>query len=108
MRPIPQAMNMENIIVLKVTLNGTERNPYERFGLQQNPFPQIAKTELYAQDMAINSLGGQPLDSIDDIRTRLNPRLFSDEFVNLCCEKFVKGEMVTFTVRIANMRHIDP
>jgi hypothetical protein len=81
---------------LHVTLNGTDKNPYARWGLKHNPFPQIPKAELGAAMMQLNSLGGEPLQGEDDIRERLKG--WDDEFIDACLYHFKPGEYVRFTV----------
>lgn len=81
---------------LRVTLNGTDKNPYARYGLKHNPFPQMGKAEYQGAEMAVNSLGGEPIKDEADIRRRL--RGFSAEFVNLCVHNFKPGVTVSFYV----------
>lgn len=78
-----------------VELNGTEENPYHRFGVVQNPFP-LGKSEYDAVYRVVQSLGGNPIPNISYIRRKLEG--FSPEFVDLCCRKFEKGKMVRFNV----------
>jgi hypothetical protein len=79
-----------------VRLNGTKKNPFAIWGLRQNPFPQIGEHRYDPFDHMINSLGGEPLKGKEDIKQRL--RGCSEEFIELCCMKFKKGEMVEFEV----------
>ena len=81
---------------LKVTLNGTDRNPYARWGLKQNPFPQLGRAEFYQAEMTINSLAAEPIKDEADLRKRL--RGFTGEFVNLCARNFKPGTTVSFYV----------
>ena len=81
---------------LKVALNGTDKNPFHKWGLKQNPFPQIGKYEYDRQCRHLQALGGDPIPDTDYIRNHLKG--WSDEFVEVCCEEFRKGEYVTFTV----------
>lgn len=74
-------------------LNGTDKNPYKRFDLTRNPFPQIAKAEYDAAEKALNSLGADPLKSVDDIRARLSGH-FTEEFVESVCARFEPGKMI--------------
>jgi len=83
-------------MTITVCLNGTNRNPFHRWGLRQNPFPQMARAEYDAADRRLNSLGGEPIPDVEYIRKTLSG--FSPEFVELCCSKFVKGEYVRFRV----------
>jgi hypothetical protein len=82
---------------LTVRLNGTDTNPWHKLYLTQNPFPQIAKHEFMAGEMAINSLDGDPLTGPEDIRRRLRGKV-SDEFIELCVQQFKPGEHVIFEV----------
>jgi hypothetical protein len=86
---------------IKITINGTDTNPHLRYGLIQNPFPQIAKAEYNWLDTAINSLAGDPVKDVADIRRRL--RGCSEEFINLVCNKYVPGEKVTFYCALGSM-----
>lgn len=86
---------------LKVRLNGTSENGWHQFGLTQNPFPQIAKYELMHAMDQLNSLDGDPLKGPDDIRNRLKG--WSQEFIDLCIERFKAGEQVNFIVEGPNL-----
>jgi hypothetical protein len=99
-----------------VKLNGTDENPYRRHGLSQNPFPQrltvdtagavppaiaeeiaLEATSLYqTQILHLQALGGEPVFSSAQIRTHLHG--WSPAFVDLCCEKYKRGQMVEFWV----------
>ena len=81
---------------LRVDLNGTSENPYHRYGLSQNPFPQLAKHEYSGACRRIQYLGGDPIPDTQYIRKILEG--FSDEFVELCCERFVPGKYISFNV----------
>lgn len=84
---------------MKVTvrINGTNENPWHKFHLTMNPFPQIAKFELHNHMMAINRLDGDPISSPEEIETILQQG-FSKEFITLCKRQFRKGERVEFDV----------
>jgi hypothetical protein len=84
---------------LKVCLNGTTENPYHRFGLSQNPFPQIAKYEYTKACLQLQKLGGDPIPNERYIRDTLAG--FSNEFIELCCKQFMPGEYVTFEVEFS-------
>jgi hypothetical protein len=45
----------------EVVLNGTDTNPYHKYGLEKNPFPQIARYEYTAHMLHIAHLGGDPI-----------------------------------------------
>lgn len=79
-----------------VSLNGTNENPYHKWGLTQNPFPQIGKYEYDRYEEIVRSLGGDPIPDTDYIRKKLKG--FHPDFIELCCNKFIKGEYVSFTV----------
>ena len=81
---------------LLVELNGTDENPYHGLGLTQNPFPQIAEYRYTADVLHLQKLGGDPIPDMAYIRKHLEG--WKPEFVDLCCEKFKKGELVKFTV----------
>ena len=81
---------------LKVTINGTGKNPWHRFGLSKNPFPQLGKAEWVSGEMQVASLDGDPVTGPEDIRARLSG--FSAEFVNLCVNNWEPGKRVRFLV----------
>lgn len=80
---------------LIVTLNGTDENPFEFYGLVCNPFPQGPMAEAM---QALNSLGGPPIPNKEYIREVLKP-YFTEEVIEHCCGKFRRGERVSFEVR---------
>lgn len=79
-----------------VVLNGTDENPFHRWGLRQNPFPQLGIAEYDKACLVVQSLGGDPIPNTDYIRERLEG--FDPEFIELCCREFRKGETVRFSV----------
>ncbi len=84
---------------LKVQLNGTDHNPWLKFGVTQNPFPQIARTETAALCIRLQALGGNPIPhdrAAEYIREKLAG--FSDELIELCIQNFRPGEYTIFTV----------
>lgn len=87
---------MAEKVKLRIELNGTSENSYHTLGLTQNPFPQIAQRGYDRMCLRLQSLGGDPIPDEAYIRQRLHG--FSPEFVELCCHKFVPGEMVRFEV----------
>ena len=89
-------MQKEKQLKVTVRLNGTDHNPWHKYGLKQNPFPQIARAEYDRGCQQINSLNGDPIKDADDIRQRLQG--FSKEFIELCVAKFRPGETVVFNV----------
>jgi hypothetical protein len=82
---------------LTVRLNGTDENPFHRFGLSQNPFPQLARYETDRAVQRLQALGGDPIPDVAYIRPWLTG-YFSDEFIDGCVARFKKGEMVEFDV----------
>lgn len=90
---------MSRTYKFKVSLNGTDENPFHKFGLKCNPFPQIGRAEFDSAERRVRILGGDPIphDTYEEyIRTVL--RGFTKEFVDLCVEKFRPGEYVEFVV----------
>lgn len=79
---------------LRVCLNGTTTNPFHKFGLSQNPFPQTGRYEADRFSLVLQKLGGDPIPNTAYIREVLQG--FSDEFVDLCCARFVPGKYVEF------------
>lgn len=82
---------------LTVNLNGTDTNPWHQYGLMQNPFPQIADARYEKQIRHLAKLGADPIPDTNYIRKHLEG--WSKEFVDGCCERFRKGEMVTFNIQ---------
>jgi hypothetical protein len=82
---------------LIVRLNGTNENPWHIYNLRCNPFPQIAKYEFMAGQIALNELDGDPLTGPDDIRARLGNKV-TDELIELCVQQFKPGERVEFEI----------
>jgi hypothetical protein len=83
-------------IELYVTINGTGMNPWHRFGLRQNPFPQIGKAEYAAGERQLASLDGDPVRTADDIRGRLAG--FEPEFVEGVIRRWQPGRRVRFKI----------
>jgi hypothetical protein len=81
---------------IKVRLNGTDENIWHKWGLKKNPFPQIGKAEFDAAERQINSLDGDPIKNIADIRRRLEG--FDREFIELCIKQFKPGKRTVFEV----------
>jgi hypothetical protein len=80
---------------ITVRLNGTDINPWHKFHLRCNPFPQIAKAEWDSGQSALAELDGDPLKGPEDIRARLSGKV-SPELVELCVSQFKPGERVEF------------
>ena len=88
-------------MILRVNLNGTAVNPFERYGLKQNPFPQIAKAELDGAMRQLNRLGAEPIppgNYKEHIREVLAG--WSEEFIEGCIARYMPGQMVKFDVRL--------
>jgi hypothetical protein len=79
---------------LRVSLNGTSENPWHKWGLSQNPFPQIGH---YEQCLALQKLGGDPIPNEQYIWDTLRGH-FTDDFIDFVVSKYRPGEMVRFTV----------
>ena len=84
-------------MILHFVLNCTDKNPLERWGLRQNPFPQIAKNELDRAMVQLNSLG-RPLRGPEDIAERLEG--WGEEFITECQKRYAPGVFVHCTVTI--------
>ena len=89
-------MSSMDRIELNVTINGTDMNPWHRFGLRQNPFPQIGKAEYAAGERKLASLDGDPVRTADDIRERLAG--FDPEFVEGVIQRWQPGRRVRFKI----------
>ena len=83
-------------IELDVTINGTGINPWHRFGLRQNPFPQTGRAEYAAGERKLASLDGDPVRAADDIRERLAG--FDPEFVEGVIKRWQPGRRVRFKI----------
>lgn len=85
---------------LRVALNGTDVNPYERLGLTHNPFPQLATVEHSAACIALQKLGGPPIpreQSKAFIREALRGH-FADDFIELIASRYAPGMIVRFEI----------
>jgi hypothetical protein len=89
-------------LTLRVTLNGTDANPWHRFGLKLNPFPQIARAELTGAMRQLASLDGDPIRDEADLRARL--RGWSEEFIEACLANFKPGKRTRFVVSFPGSR----
>jgi hypothetical protein len=89
-------MSCMNRIELTVTINGTGTNPWHRFGLRQNPFPQTGKAEYAAGERKLASLDGDPVRTADDIRERLAG--FDPAFVEGVIQLWQPGRRVRFKI----------
>ena len=89
-------MSSMDRIELNVTINGTDMNPWHRFGLRQNPFPQIGKAEYAAGERKLASLDGNPVRTADDIRERLAG--FDPAFVEGVIQRWQPGRRVRFKI----------
>jgi hypothetical protein len=89
-------MSSMDRIELNVTINGTDMNPWHRFGLRQNPFPQIGKAEYAAGERKLASLDGNPVRTADDIREGLAG--FDTEFVEGVIQRWQPGRRVRFKI----------
>jgi hypothetical protein len=79
-------------VELTFPINGTDTNPYAKWGLRWNPFPGVPYHELQRGAMQLNSLGGEPIRSADDIRERL--RGFEPAFVERVIRAWRPGKLV--------------
>lgn len=84
------------MVTMTVTINGTDKNPWHKMGMNQNPFPQIGKEEYNKSEMQINSLDADPIAGPDDIRKRLEG--FSEKFIEGCIKRYVPGKRVRFKI----------
>jgi hypothetical protein len=84
------------LIKFTVRLNGTAVNPYARFGLKQNPFPEVAEAEYAPHVLHLQALGGEPIP--DEAHIRRHLKGWPKEFVDELCRRFTPGEMVAFEV----------
>lgn len=86
-----------------VKLNGTTKNLYRKLGLKMNPFPILGKAEY--NDAPIRLLEANP---IPEEAKRLGITSsqyisgvlqgFSQEFIDLCCDRYRPGKLVEFEV----------
>lgn len=84
-------------MLLQVVLNGTDVNPYTKYGLTQNPFPQIASAEHQEFCLHLQKLGADPIPNCAYIRRHLQG--WDGAFVDLLCDKFRPGQIVRFWVK---------
>ena len=90
------ATTKPRMITFTVRLNGTSENPYTRFGLKQNPFPEVAEYQYASHCLHLQALGGDPIPDAEYIRCHL--RGWPQDFVDELCRRFTPGEMVVFKV----------
>jgi hypothetical protein len=95
-QPVSPSEQPHDTIRLTVRINGTDTNPWARYGLRQNPFPQVAKHELLAGERMLASLDGEPVTTTQDIRDRLAG--CSAELIELCIAQWRPGERVEFDI----------
>lgn len=81
---------------ITVKLNGTDENPYAKYGLKCNPFPQIGLDEFRGANALLADLAANPIKDLDDLRNRLKG--CTGEFIDLCCQRFEKGKTVEFQI----------
>jgi hypothetical protein len=96
-------MSSMDRIELNVTINGTGMNPWHRFGLRQNPFPQTGKAEYAAGERKLASLDGDPVRTADDIRERLAG--FDPEFVEGVIQRWQPGRRIRFKIVFPGRRN---
>lgn len=89
-------MEKKATITVRVTINGGPENVHRQYGLTCNPFPAIPRFEYVAANRMLRELDSDPLASVDDVRRILAG--CDDAFVDLCCQKFVAGQRVSFTI----------
>lgn len=86
-----------DLVTLVVTINGTDSNPFARWGMRQNPFPQVSTSQApIGGQLALASLGGEPVTSEQDIRDRLTG--FAPDFIEGVIARWVPGQIVKFTI----------
>lgn len=83
----------DRVVIFSFSINGTDANPFERYGLSQNPFSSIGKYEYDRVAIALNSLGGEPIKAKDDFFQRLRPHVI-DEMIENISSLWVPGKMV--------------
>lgn len=96
MKHLPEPEPVE-MVELTFSINGTRVNPYAHWGLRYNPFPGLPYAELQRGSLQLNSLGGEPILSEDDIRERLAG--FDPAFVERVIRAWKPGQMVHVRIR---------
>jgi hypothetical protein len=81
-----------------VVLNGTNQNPYERYGMRRNPFHAIpyADQRFAAANEILADLDANPIRNVEDLRRRLDG--CTAEFIELCTGRYQRGKRVKFSV----------
>jgi hypothetical protein len=92
------------LVTMTVTLNGTDSNRWNKWGLNANPFPQTAIVEFHNAERQIASLDGDPITSDNDIRDRLAG--FSTEFVEGVVLRWRPGQRISFDIIFPRDRHV--
>jgi hypothetical protein len=81
---------------LRVGINGTKINPFHKYGLKMNPFPQLGKAEWAWAERKLAQMAADPVPNANWIRHHLAG--FPAEFVDLCCAQYRRGKYVRFRV----------
>jgi hypothetical protein len=81
------------ILCFHFSINGTDTNPYEKYGLLRSPFSSVAKAEYDGISLALNALGGEPIKSESEIHERLGKRV-SRELKEIICKYYKPGKNV--------------
>lgn len=89
---------MEHKLLVKI--NGTNNNPWHKMFLTKNPLPQMPRAELMPHMQALAKLDADPIKDTSQIRQILGD-LFTNEFIELCCNQFKLGERVGFYVHFS-------
>ena len=83
---------------VRVRLNGTDTNPYERLGLQANPFPAIPKAEYGYANSVLREMDAQPFPTWEAMEAFLRRHQTTEEFIAVCKKEYRPGERVEFVV----------
>jgi len=90
---------MAEQITLRVTINGTDVNPYHKLGLKQNPLPQLGKAEYDYICQKLNLLEATPMKSKEELRAWLKKEGCHDgQFVDLCLQHYERGKRTRFYI----------
>lgn len=77
-----------------VTINGTDTNPFAKWGMTHNPFPQLGAAETDGFESIVARLDGEPVTGPEDIRKRLKG--CAPAFIEGCVQRYQPGERVRF------------
>lgn len=96
-------------MLITIRINGTDTNPWHRFGLTRNPFPQVGLREWDSFDRFLAELGAKPMPTTEALNKFLaearelaipHRRDDFDRFCEVVRMHYVPGDIASFMFRI--------